>query len=97
MSDLCLPTSGLTGGGSASDLIEPVIMPRKSYDVRTLRAQAISSLRTGVTAFNALENNGRVTTVLIHLKHCFEMFLEAALLPTGDKNVFDKGKRVATD
>lgn len=70
-------------------------MPRESYDVRILRAKAISSLRTGVTAFNALDDDGRVTTVLIHLQHCFEMLLKAALLATGDKNVFDKGKSVA--
>lgn len=70
-------------------------MPKESYDVRTLRAKAIASLRTGVVAFNGLDDDARVTRVLLHLQHSFEMLLKAALLATGDKAVFDRKKRMA--
>lgn len=70
-------------------------MPRESYDVRTLRLKATSSLRSGISAFNGLDEVGRVTSVLLHLQHAFEMLLKAALLAVGDKNVFDKRKRLA--
>lgn len=70
-------------------------MPRESYDVRTLRAKAISSLRTAVVAFNGLDDDARVTRVLLHFQHAFEMLLKGALLATGDKAVFDKRKRMA--
>lgn len=64
-------------------------MPRESANVRELKRKSISSLRTTVTAFNALDNDGRITAVLLHLQHAFEMLLKAAL----DRNkiaVFDK-------
>lgn len=64
-------------------------MPRESVNVRELKRKAVASLRTTITAFNALDDDGRVTTVLLHLQHSFEMLLKAAL----DKNkvpVFDK-------
>lgn len=70
-------------------------MPRESYDVRTLRAKARSSLRAGVAAFNRLEDDGRVTSVLLNLQHAFEMLLKAALLAKGDRTVFDKRKQMA--
>lgn len=70
-------------------------MPRESYDVRTLRAKAISSLRSGVVAFNGLDDDARVTRVLLHFQHAFEMMLKAGLLASGDKAVFDKRKRMA--
>lgn len=70
-------------------------MPRESYDVRTLRAKGTSSLRAGVQAFNGLEDDGRVTSVLLSLQHAFEMLLKAALLAKGDRAVFDKRKRMA--
>ena len=54
-------------------------MPRESVNVRELKRKAISSLRTAVTSFNALENEGRATSVLLHLQHAFEMVLKAAL------------------
>ena len=55
-------------------------MPKESYDVRVLRSKAVASLPTGVTAFNGLENDGRVTTVLLSVQHAFEMLLKAILL-----------------
>jgi hypothetical protein len=54
-------------------------MPRQSVNVRELKRKAISSLRTAVTSFNAIDNDGRLTTVLLHLQHSFEMLLKAAL------------------
>lgn len=70
-------------------------MPRESYDVRVLRSKAIASLRAGVVAFNGLDDDARVTRVLLHLQHAFEMLLKAALLTARDSGVFDKKKRKA--
>ena len=56
-------------------------MPRESYNVRVLRGKAIASLRTGVSAFNGLDNDGRTTTV---------MLLKAILEVKKDGGVFDK-------
>lgn len=65
-------------------------MPRESYNVRVLRSKAIASLRTGVAAFNGLEDDARTTTVLLHLQHAFEMLLKAILEAKKDPGVFDK-------
>lgn len=47
-------------------------------------------MRVGVVAFNGLDDDARVTRVLLHLQHSFEMLLKAALLAKGDKAIFDK-------
>lgn len=64
-------------------------MPKESYNVRVLRAKAVASLRTSVTAFNGLDNDGRVTIVLLSLQHAFEMLLKA-ILEAMKQEVFDK-------
>lgn len=46
---------------------------------RILKRKAVSSLRTSVGAFNGLSDEGRATTVLLHLQHAFEMLLKASL------------------
>ncbi len=46
---------------------------------RILKRKAVSSLRTSVGAFNGLNDDGRATTVLLHLQHAFEMLLKASL------------------
>jgi hypothetical protein len=48
-----------------------------------LKDKAISSLRRATAAFNGVDDDGRQTTVLLHLQHCFEMLLKAALLEKG--------------
>lgn len=65
-------------------------MPRESYNVRVLRGKAVASLRTGVSAFNGLDDDGRTTTVLLSLQHAFEMLLKSILEAKKDKGVFDK-------
>jgi hypothetical protein len=57
--------------------------PKLKRDCRRLKAKALSSLRTGLVAFNGLADDGRVTTVLLHLQHAAEMLLKAALLQNG--------------
>jgi hypothetical protein len=47
------------------------------------------SLITATEAFNSPHDDGRTTRVLLHLQHCFEMLLKAALLQTG-VSVFDR-------
>lgn len=64
-------------------------MPKESYNVRVLRAKALASLRTGIAAFNGLDSDGRITTVLLSLQHSFEMLLKA-ILEANKKVVFDK-------
>lgn len=73
-------------------------MPRESYNVRVLRQKALSSLRTGVGAFNALDDEGRITRVLLSLQHAFEMLLKAAL-EAKRVPVFDKrsGKSISLE
>lgn len=68
-------------------------MPLESYNVRILRSKALTSLRTGVTAFNGLDNEGRATVVLLSFQHAFEMLLKAILEAKKgkkDPGVFDK-------
>jgi hypothetical protein len=56
---------------------------------KTLHGKALSSMRTAMTAFNSPHEDGRVTCVLLHLQHAFEMLLKAAL-SQGRAKVFDK-------
>lgn len=65
-------------------------MPKESYNFRVLRAKALASLRTGISAFNGLDGDGRITTVLLSFQHAFEMLLKGILEAKGDKGVFDK-------
>ncbi|MHB8198916.1 MAG: DUF3644 domain-containing protein [Vulcanimicrobiaceae bacterium] len=60
-------------------------------DCRTLKAKALSSLKTALVAFNSLNDEGRTTTVLLHLQHSAEMLLKAALLQNGYK-LFERGE-----
>lgn len=46
---------------------------------KTLHDKALASLRRSVRSFNDLDDDGRVTTVLLHLQHAFEMLLKAGL------------------
>jgi hypothetical protein len=58
-------------------------------DARALKKKALSSTRIAMTAFNSPHDDGRVTSVLLHLQHAFEMLLKAALVQ-GARSVFDK-------
>ncbi|MGC4994182.1 DUF3644 domain-containing protein [Nocardia salmonicida] len=57
---------------------------------RVLKGKATASLTCAVEAFNSPNDTGRVTRVLLHLQHAFEMLLKAALVHTGEKNMFDR-------
>lgn len=48
----------------------------------------MSSLRRGLGSFNSFDEDGRITTVLLHLQHACEMLLKAILVQKGVK-VFD--------
>lgn len=56
---------------------------------RTLKKKSIASARIAVATFNGLHDDGRVTSVLLHLQHSFEMLIKAALhqarVPVFDK------------
>jgi len=57
-------------------------------DARTLRDKSITSLKAGMAAFNSYNDEGRVTTVLLHLQHACEMLIKAVLVQNKHK-VFD--------
>lgn len=63
-------------------------------EARTLKSKAMSSLRRGLTAFNSFEEDGRLTTVLLHLQHAAEMLLKAILVQKGVR-IFDAAKRTS--
>ena len=63
-------------------------------EARTLKSKALSSLRRAVTAFNACDEDGRVTTVLLLLQHASEMLLKAILVQKGVR-VFDLSKQTS--
>ncbi|HET6183343.1 MAG TPA: hypothetical protein VFA03_07085 [Acetobacteraceae bacterium] len=63
-------------------------------DARTLKAKALCSLRRAVTAFNGCDEDGRVTTVLLHLQHASEMLLKAVLVQRGVR-VIDPVKKTS--
>lgn len=67
-------------------------------DARTLKNKALGSLRTGMQAFNSFDDDGRITTVLLHLQHACEMLLKAVLVQNQAK-VFDKeaGRSISFD
>jgi hypothetical protein len=56
---------------------------------RVLKRKALTSFITAAEAFNSPRDDGRVTKVLLHLQHAFEMLLKAALVQAG-KPVFDE-------
>jgi hypothetical protein len=56
---------------------------------RVLKRKALTSFITAAEAFNSPRDDGRVTKVLLHLQHAFEMLLKAALVQAG-KHVFDQ-------
>jgi len=58
-------------------------------DARLLKTKALASLRRCARAFNDFDDDGRVSTVLLHLQHAFEMLLKAALVEE-NVPVFDK-------
>lgn len=66
---------------------------------RVLKGKAVASLTCAVEAFNSPHDTGRVTRVLLHLQHAFEMLLKAALVQTGEKNVLDRvtGRSIGFD
>lgn len=63
-------------------------------EARSLKGKAVCSLRRALTAFNSCDDDGRTTSVLLHMQHAAEMLLKAALVQKGMK-VFDPNKRTS--
>jgi hypothetical protein len=63
-------------------------------EARTLKAKALCSLRRAVTAFNACDDDGRTTCVLLHMQHAAEMLLKAILVQRR-VTVFDPNKQTS--
>ncbi|WP_205717787.1 DUF3644 domain-containing protein [Actinomadura soli] len=57
-------------------------------EVRILKGKAIASLLNAMEAFNSPRDEGRSTSILLHLQHSFEMLLKATLVHLGE-DVFD--------
>jgi hypothetical protein len=75
-------------------------------DARLLKGKALASLRRCARTFNDFDDEGRATTVLLHLQHAFEMLLKAGLVERkvrvldksrGRSNGFDKCVRLGTE
>jgi len=49
-------------------------------EARILKGKALASLRRAAGAFNSYDEDGRVTSVLLHLQHSFEMLVKSALV-----------------
>lgn len=58
-------------------------------DAKTLKQKSIHSLKASMGAFNSFDDEGRVTTILLHAQHACEMLLKAVLVQNKE-NVFDK-------
>ena len=58
-------------------------------EARVLKTKALQSFIASAEAFNSLRDDARVTKVLLHMQHSFEMLLKAALVQAG-KSVFDQ-------
>lgn len=56
---------------------------------RVLKSKAQTSFITAAEAFNSPRDEGRVTKVLLHRQHAFELLLKAAPVQSG-KPVFDQ-------
>lgn len=65
---------------------------RLRQEAKVLKAKSIASLRSSVTAFNAPDDDGRHSRVLLSLQHAFEMLLKAALVhkQRRGESVFDQ-------
>jgi hypothetical protein len=61
-------------------------------EARNLKLKALSSLRRGLVAFNSYDDDGRITTALLHFQHCCEMLVKASLVQQGI-NIFDASGR----
>ena len=55
-----------------------------------LKKKSIASLRRAARSFNDYDQDGRTTTILLHLQHAFEMLLKAGLVQRRVR-VFDPG------
>ena len=61
-------------------------------EAKTLKQKAVCSLRRGLTAFASYDEDGRITTALLHLQHTCEMLLKGALIQKR-VGIFDKAGR----
>lgn len=59
-------------------------------DAKTLKEKSVASLKIAMATFNSYEEEGRITSVLLHLQHACEMLLKAVLVQNRAP-VFDKG------
>jgi hypothetical protein len=60
-------------------VVRDAITVKLRSSARILKRKAVSSLRVSVGVFNGVSDEGRATTVLLHLQHAFEMLLKSAL------------------
>lgn len=64
-----------------------------SQETAALKRKALASLRRAVRAFNDYEDDGRVSTVLLHFQHAFEMLLKAGLVQSKQRVMDPKDGR----
>lgn len=78
-------------------MVEPDTM-KLCQSARILNGKAIAPVRASVIAFDGLDEDGRVTNVLLCLQRAFEMLLKAALAQ-GGASMLDKktGKSIGLE
>ena len=69
-------------------------MTKLRREAKTLKVKALQSLRRGIECFNSFDEEGRITTTLLHLQHSGEMLLKAVLVQN-QQPVFDKKQGTA--
>lgn len=63
-------------------------------EAQTLRDKALSSLKSGLDAYNSFSDEGRQTSTLLHIQHACEMLLKGALVQRR-VNVFDQNSGIS--
>ncbi|HEY0382232.1 MAG TPA: hypothetical protein VGC72_08545 [Candidatus Elarobacter sp.] len=80
----------LQGWNDGCNRLAKLSLPVKAKrDARILKAKAIASIKRALATFNAFEEEGRITSVLLHLQHSGEMLLKASLVQAGTCKVFE--------
>lgn len=87
----------MSDGHGIDTVIEADTMKLRQ-SARVLKGKAVASVRASVIAFNGLDDDGRVTNVLLRMQHAFEVLMKAAL-NQGGVSVFDKktGKSIGLE
>lgn len=69
-------------------------MTKLKREAKTLKEKALHSLKRGICIFNSYDNEGRVTSTLLHFQHASEMIIKSILVQN-KIDVFDKQANIS--